>query len=206
MICKFDALYTKHQMKNFITDDQLIGKIRQNLTQIQTETSKNTLIEIPLEASLLLKNRLNVDSPKEYQRLVQKQTESGVNLLEDIDLSCYQRPWGKLEHELKINRAMQFVQEQISLHGLSKVQSKQLRILLVKAINKRLITKKSDVVYDTEQGKLIQIYNLKFDKETGLYHIDVDKFVPNPEKEENGYISHVSTLPPNLVSQLFGKS
>ena len=129
---------------------------------------------------------------------------TGVNLLEDLDLKCYQRPWGKLEHELKINRAMHYVHREIKSKDLNDVESKHLRILLVNAINNRTITKKNEVNYNESTGELLQVFRLVYDPAKKYYYMKgcvnpQEQFVP-PEKGENGYIARVSHLSPDQLT------
>lgn len=204
-----------------------IDTIKQQLHTLHKEEciNNNKPIEIPPEASLLIKNRVYTGMPIEYKILMQRKKQKdfwkkGVlekkntpdhllngsdnftqNLLEDMDLTYYKRPWGKLEHELKINRAMHYAEKEIALNKLTIEQGKKLKILLIRAINKRIITKKSDVEYNAEEGTLIKINCLKFDTDTKTYSIDrLDKngnkiFVP--KNTEKGFVSHISKLSPD---------
>lgn len=218
--------------------NNLVDGLKVKLNQLMQEEYKkeNCPIEIPPEASLLLRNNRNISSPKAYQDIINKQkqmqlrkrgnlnqfsnndtpdhllgddSDSRINLLEDLNLSCYQRPWGKLEHELKINRAMHFVKKEILKNTLKENESKKLRVLMVGAINKRLITKKADVNYNETTGELLEIYDLQFDPVKREYlfgssensnknnknQVAPKKFTP-PKKGKNGYVSHVSKLSP----------
>lgn len=226
--------------------NKLVDGLKVKLNKLMEEEYKkeNRPIEIPPEASLLIRNSKNINSPKAYQDIINKQKQmqfrkrgnieqftsndtpdhllgdtddgSQINLLEDLNLGCYQRPWGKLEHELKINRAMHFVKREILKNKLDESESKKLRVLLVGAINKRLITKKTNVNYNETTGQLEEIYYLHFDTIKREYSFsdydskesntikssmtiekddNTSKYIP-PKKGQNGYVSHVSKLSP----------
>jgi hypothetical protein len=86
-----------------------------------------------------------------------------------MSISSFQKPWTKLDNELKINRAMKFVNEQIELNKLSDLDSKKLRMLIINAVNTRKITKLKDVVYNEITGVLESINDLQYDAEKKMY-------------------------------------
>lgn len=220
-------LANRNSLENFIDN------IRAQLKTLKENEylEHNQPIEIPPETNLLLKTTnsphdykilmqrqkqihmrqkgfANTTSTSETMESDEKNSivsrfGTGVNLLEDLDISCYQRPWGKLEHELKINRTMHFVQREIGQNGLNIEEAKQLRILLINAINHRLITKKTEVEYDDKAGELKKIHRLEYDPSKKYYYLrDCESpFVP-PQKGENGYITHVSELSADQLKDL----
>jgi hypothetical protein len=162
-------------------DSILIMRLKEILTEEEDMNIK--LIEIPPEANLLI--RKNMDAG--YIINKRQNGEICSNLLEDLNIESYKKPWGKLEHELKINRAMQYVKDEIIRKNLSEDESKKLRVLLVNLINRRMITKKNDVEYDADNGVLTNIANLTFHEIKREYTYTSD---------ENVYVSHVTTLSP----------
>lgn len=201
----------------------LIHGIQEKVDKIQEEEYKNAnkLIEIPPEVNLLIKNRNNISSPKDYDDLIAKQKRilnrkknnktktpkhllenlnDAINLLEDLDITSYQKSWGKLEHELKVNRVMHFIQKEKEKYNLTHEEDRKLKIMLITAINKRLITKKSDVNYSEETGDLIEIHKLEYDEGKRIYSLSgiIDDKIKNMPKYTNSheYVSHVSKLSP----------
>ena len=188
-----------------------ISLLLKNSNNAQSPKDYQILLQKQKQMQFMNKANNTSDNP---EHLLSAESESqnnttirfgpGANLLEDLDIKCYQRQWGKLEHELKINRAMHFVKREIQDKKLTEEQSKALRILLVYAINNRIITKKAEVDYDVATGELKQIYKLCFDESTKAYHLkDCENppqvFLP-PKKGENGYISHISELTPDQLT------
>lgn len=144
------------------------------------ESSDIRLIEIPPEANLLIRKNINA----EY--IINKKN-TGANLLEDMCIESYRKPWGKLENQLKINRVMHFAKDKILEYELNDEESKKLRVLLINLINNRMITKKTDVEYDIENGRLTAINGLLFNPITRKHTYTSD---------ENAYISHVTIISP----------
>lgn len=175
--------------------DQVKEKIK---TITEEEHEKNNIpILIPPESCIFINRSSNNKSKNiEFDRIMEKQykinnkknysaAKDGVsklsddlskpfdprkNLLEDIDKSSFQKPWTKLDNELKVNRAMKFVNEQIEKNKLNEIEAKKLRILIIGAINTRKITKLKDVVYNEKLGILESINNLEYDPEKRFYY------------------------------------
>lgn len=83
----------------------------------------------------------------------------------------FKKPWGKLNKQNKLNRIMKFIKEIQEKHKLNVVQTRKLRILLINAINNRLITRKSDVEYCEKKGEILRIEKLKKNRKTGEFQI-----------------------------------
>lgn len=136
--------------------------------------SKNMEFERIMEKQHKINNRKNYSDLKEgvtkLSDNLSKPYDPRKNLLEDIDASSFQKPWTKLDNELKVNRAMKFVNDQIEKNKLNEMEAKKLRILIIGAINTRKITKMKDVVYNEKSGVLESINNLEYDPEKRFYY------------------------------------
>ena len=69
-------------------------------------------------------------------------------------------PWNKLDRYLKLNKIYEFVDDYKVKEQLSFEASEQLKELLKEKINKKLLHKSKDVVYDTLLNKIISIPSL----------------------------------------------
>jgi len=79
-------------------------------------------------------------------------------------------PWNKLDRYLKLTKMNEFIDEYKEVHKLSEETTLQLRELLKEKINKKLLHKSKDVVYDTILNKIISIPSLSI--QNGKYKIN----------------------------------
>ena len=82
----------------------------------------------------------------------------------------YLKSWGLLDKQQKINRLMAYILEL----NLPEDELVQLRSLLITAVHERLITRKDDVNYCVETGKVLKINGLKQNQETRQFYIGKD--------------------------------
>jgi len=178
---------------------EIIDQIKDQIKNITEEEHKknNAPILIPPESCIFInRSSNNISKNNEFDRIMEKQHKLNnrgkitnikedvsklsdklaqpydprKNLLEDINLTSFQKPWTKLDNELKINRAMKFVNDQITLNKLNDMEGKKLRILIINAINTRKITKLKDVNYNEITGILESIVDLQYDAEKRFYY------------------------------------
>jgi hypothetical protein len=79
-------------------------------------------------------------------------------------------PWNKLDRYLKLTKMNEYIDEYKEIHALSQETELQLRELLKEKINKKLLHKSKDVIYDTEMNKIISIPSLVL--QNGKYKIN----------------------------------
>lgn len=96
------------------------------------------------------------------------------NLLSDLSLESFQKPWGKLEANLKINRLMKYAEKLQTEYVLEEDKFRSLRIILIDAVNNRKITRKNDVQYNEELGMIMDIRGLIYNKETKTFSYESD--------------------------------
>jgi len=96
-------------------------------------------------------------------------TESD-NLLNDLTLEIFQKPWGKLDAAIKINRVIKFAESLQLRHKLSENEFRELRILLISLVNKKQISKKTDVRYNEEEGELQAIPGLNWNEDARKFN------------------------------------
>lgn len=73
---------------------------------------------------------------------------------------AYKRPWHRLERGLRLNRLTLFVEEEKKRSSLTDVESKDLTVLLLKTFDKKLLNSKSNVNYDPEKERILEIKGL----------------------------------------------
>ena len=86
------------------------------------------------------------------------------------DTNIQNLPWNKLDRYLKLTKMNEYIDEYKETHRLSEETTIQLRELLREKINKKLLHKSKDVVYDTELNKIISIPSLSI--HNGKYKIN----------------------------------
>ena len=73
---------------------------------------------------------------------------------------AFKRPWHRLERGLRLNRIHLFAEEEKTRLGLSPVESGDLYTLLVKSLDDKLLNSKSNVIYDHETMRILEIKGL----------------------------------------------
>jgi hypothetical protein len=79
-------------------------------------------------------------------------------------------PWNKLDRYLKLTKMNEYIDEYSLMHKLNEETTTQLRDLLREKINKKLLHKSKDVIYDTELNKIVSIPSLSL--QNGKYKIN----------------------------------
>src|SRR5207253_10072923 len=88
------------------------------------------------------------------------QISDSENLINDLDQEVFMRPWGKLDLHLKINRLMKHAERLRETHNLTEDEFRELRIVLIGAVNSKKMNKRSDLDYDETTGEVKKIYGL----------------------------------------------
>lgn len=96
-----------------------------------------------------------------------------------IILKSRQKPWHKLSKSMKINRILNFIDNNYS--SLDENMKAHLISLLITGINEKDLTRKMDVDYDVNKGTLININRLKQNK-SGFFEIEARKPKKNTKK------------------------
>jgi hypothetical protein len=73
---------------------------------------------------------------------------------------AYKRPWHRLERGIRLNRISLFVEEEKQRIGLSDMDSRDLSSLLTKSLDKKLLNSKSNVNYDPDKERIMEIKGL----------------------------------------------
>jgi hypothetical protein len=74
--------------------------------------------------------------------------------------NAYRRPWHRLEHGLRLNRLRLFVEEEAQRTSYSAEEKERLYNLLVKALDRKLLNSKNNVLYDVEGQRITEVKGL----------------------------------------------
>lgn len=86
--------------------------------------------------------------------------ESLQTLLNTEANTAYKKAWHRLERGLRINRIRQFAQDLKEKRQLSQEETDALFGMLVKALDKKQLNSKTEVLYDPETEKIMEIKHL----------------------------------------------
>lgn len=81
-------------------------------------------------------------------------------LLDNEATTAYKKPWHRLERGLRVNRIRQFCQEMKETRKLKPSEVASLFTLLIKALDKKGLNSKTEVLYDMETEKITEIKHL----------------------------------------------
>jgi hypothetical protein len=81
-------------------------------------------------------------------------------LLDNEATTAYKKPWHRLERGLRVNRIRQFCQEMKETRKLKDSESTALFTLLIKALDKKGLNSKTEVLYDMDNEKITEIKHL----------------------------------------------
>lgn len=73
---------------------------------------------------------------------------------------AFRRPWHRLERGIRLNRINLFVEEEKARLNLTDADAKDLYTLLTKSLDKKLLNSKTNVNYDTDKERILEIKGL----------------------------------------------
>ena len=100
-------------------------------------------------------------------------TEAITDLLDNETNTIFFRQWNKLEKGLKCNRISLYLNTQKE-YELSDLEKDDLKKMLYSVINKGGLTKNTDVNYNKEEGHIVKINTLLYDKKKSKFSIKQD--------------------------------
>jgi len=121
--------------------------------------------------NLSLEDRLKNIQKKHHNTVIKNQEINRTKTLEEfIDskrINLYSRTWNKLEHKLKVNKMSEFINE--NKYEISCDNKKKIIKILTILVKTNKLNKSSDVNYNKDSCKIIDIKYLKFDEENSCY-------------------------------------
>ena len=97
-----------------------------------------------------------------FEEQSQDTNNNFLKFLENKAEDAYTRPWHRLERGLRLNRLRLFAKDESERFHLTESDQTALFNLLVKALDKKLLTSKTTVIYDMAQQKILEIKGLTF--------------------------------------------
>ena len=110
------------------------------------------------------------------------------NLMDKESVDRFNKPWAKLDKGTKINRLQLFITLEKVNKSLTTLQEKQLRILLLSRLDMGELNKKTNIIYEPENKKILEIKNLIFDDTTKNYHFDNTEKKPEKKSKSKSNI------------------
>ena len=84
-------------------------------------------------------------------------------------VNVYSRTWGRLEKRLRINKLNEFI-EQIKIENdFDDKKTQELSELLMHLLTTNKINKATEIKYDKDECKIMEIYGLKFESNNFRY-------------------------------------
>lgn len=98
---------------------------------------------------------------KTHKRAAAPSAEESITKILDAGAeSAYRRPWHRLERGLRLNRIRAFTQTEQEKMSLTQYETASLLMLLQKALDKRQLNSKMNVIYDQDTEKILEIKGL----------------------------------------------
>ena len=92
-------------------------------------------------------------------------------LIEQEQLTRYQKPWSKLDKGVKLNRILLFIKQEKTDKSLTNNQEKHLKYLLIHLFENNGLNKSSDIEYNQESMKIESIKLLNYNEQASKYSI-----------------------------------
>ena len=116
-----------------------------------------------------LKSSMSSDTPKS-EKSCNKDYSSGMeDFMNKTIVNVYSRTWGRLEKKLRINKINEFL-EQIKMENeFDDKKTQELSELLMHLLTTNKINKATEIKYDKDECKIMEIYGLKFESNNFTY-------------------------------------
>lgn len=148
--CVLDEKETKTKDKNVDSENIRVHKKPMQLRDIENRSANRRKVK-PIH-----------ESEQEIKDLLTKEKEE-----------VYKQNWNKLDLGMKINRLKIFLLEMEEKYELNEEQKEKLRILLMSNCNSGKLNKNSDISYDKELCKVVDIKNLTINEETKEFKLEI---------------------------------
>ena len=96
------------------------------------------------------------------------------DLMEMVDserVNITNKSWSRIEKSSRLQLLNEYIQNYILENSLEGESAKQFEAIVIKAFQSNLLNKQSDIKYDTETNKIIDITILKYNKEKELFSV-----------------------------------
>ena len=111
-----------------------------------------------------------------------------LNAVEKEKNNRFQKQWTKLDKGTKLNRITLFIEEQSKINELDEDEIKLLKKLLFRLCQNGSFNKSGEIDYSEETYQIINIKNLKYDKNKKKYSLDLPKKTIKPSSKSKSNI------------------
>ena len=87
-----------------------------------------------------------------------------INTIDKEKDNRFKRTWTRLDKGSKLNRITLYISQMNETHDLNENTTKQLKALLSQLFNAGVLNKNKEIDYSAEEGIIVDIKNLKFNK------------------------------------------
>ena len=124
----------------------------------------------------ILSKEVIVVEEKQEQKVEQKYDPSQdmKDLMEMVDserVNITNKTWSRIEKSTRLRLLNEYIENYVLENSLEDEITKQFKTIVIKAFQSNLLNKQSDIKYDTENNKIIDITIIKFNKEKNLFEL-----------------------------------
>ena len=122
----------------------------------------------------ILSKEVIIDKGKEEEKVEQKYDPSQdmKDLMEMVDserVNITNKTWSRIEKSTRLRLLNEYIENYVLENSLEDEITKQFKTIVIKAFQSNLLNKQSDIKYDIENSKIIDITIIKFNKEKNLF-------------------------------------
>ena len=126
--------------------------------------------------NILSKEVIVVGKEKQERKVEQKYDPSQdmKDLMEMVDserVNITNKTWSRIEKSTRLRLLNEYIENYVLENSLEDEITKQFKTIVIKAFQSNLLNKQSDIKYDTENNKIIDITIIKFNKEKNLFEL-----------------------------------
>ena len=124
----------------------------------------------------ILSKEVIIDKGKEEEKVEQKYDPSQdmKDLMELVDserVNITNKTWSRIEKSTRLRLLNEYIENYVLENSLEDEITKQFKTIVIKAFQSNLLNKQSDIKYDTENNKIIDITIIKYNKEKKLFEL-----------------------------------
>ena len=124
----------------------------------------------------ILSKEIIVVEEKQEQKVEQKYDPSQdmKDLMELVDserVNITNKTWSRIEKSTRLRLLNEYIENYVLENSLEDEITKQFKTIVIKAFQSNLLNKQSDIKYDTENNKIIDITIIKYNKEKKLFEL-----------------------------------
>ena len=116
-----------------------------------------------------LQSSMSSDTPNP-EKSSNKDYSSGMeDFMNKTIVNVYSRTWGRLEKRLRINKLNEFIEHVKIENNFDEEKTLELSEILMHLLTTNKINKATEIKYDKDECKILEIYGLKFESNNFTY-------------------------------------